>query len=286
VRIVEGIACKTARFGNGVITLLPVARVGGRDNNVVYIDSAKLRPCEFDHSTPRPSPAPSSVRSTPASAATSDLSGARTSTARRPSPSAHAPRSPSHNHLPAGRSRHRSRSGSRPRRSRSRAGSRPRRSRSRSASRTRRPNSHRASRPRRSRSRSATREHRSRSPSSSRHCSSPRAHARSRSPSRSPVRRRLRRGVEPAGESTTPRSPIQVQVLPPINARPFSHALLSAATGLLSASASDAQRRLVCAERPGRSIAAEIGAEVCLRRRGVHPDDAPVQRRGLPRPGV
>ena len=78
------------------------------------------------------------------------------------------------------------------------------------------------------------------------------------------------------------------QVLPPIiSARHFSHALLPTATGLPSASASDALRRLpgTGSERPRRNTAAEIGAEVttsapnrevCLRKSWVPPDDTPL----------
>jgi hypothetical protein len=73
-------------------------------------------------------------------------------------------------------------------------------------------------------------------------------------------------------------------VLPPTSARPFSHALLPTASALLSAIASDAQRRLLCTERRQRAVAdSNIMRLRCPRLHANHP---PLQRRRVRRPGV
>ena len=75
-----------------------------------------------------------------------------------------------------------------------------------------------------------------------------------------------------------------LEVLPPTSARPFSHALLPTASALLSAIASDAQRRLLCTEcRPHAVADSKI---MRLRSRTLPANDAPLQRRRLRRRGV
>ena len=87
---------------------------------------------------------------------------------------------------------------------------------------------------------------------------------------------------EPAHDQHSRGQPLEV--LPPTSARPFSHALLPTASALLSAIASDAQRRLLCTEcRPHAVADSKI---MRLRSRTLPANDAPLQRRRLRRPGV
>jgi hypothetical protein len=75
-----------------------------------------------------------------------------------------------------------------------------------------------------------------------------------------------------------------LEVLPPTSARPFSHALLPTASALLSAIASDAQRRLLCTECRQRAVA--DSTIMRLRSPALPANDAPLQRRRLRRHGV
>ena len=87
---------------------------------------------------------------------------------------------------------------------------------------------------------------------------------------------------EPAHDQHSRGQPLEV--LPPTSARPFSHALLPTASALLSAIASDAQRRLLCTEcRPHAVADSKI---MRLRSRTLPANDAPLQRRRLRRRGV
>ena len=87
---------------------------------------------------------------------------------------------------------------------------------------------------------------------------------------------------EPAHDQHSRGKPLEV--LPPTSARPFSHALLPTASALLSAIASDAQRRLLCTEcRPHAVADSKI---MRLRSRTLPANDAPLQRRRLRRRGV
>ena len=87
---------------------------------------------------------------------------------------------------------------------------------------------------------------------------------------------------EPAHDQHSRGQPLEV--LPPTSARPFSHELLPTASALLSAIASDAQRRLLCTEcRPHAVADSKI---MRLRSRTLPANDAPLQRRRLRRRGV
>ena len=87
---------------------------------------------------------------------------------------------------------------------------------------------------------------------------------------------------EPAHDQHSRGQPLEV--LPPTSARPFSHALLPTASALLSAIASDAQRRLLCTECRQRAVA--DSNIMRLRSPTLPANDAPLQRRRLRRPGV
>ena len=87
---------------------------------------------------------------------------------------------------------------------------------------------------------------------------------------------------EPAHDQHSRGQPLEV--LPTTSARPFSHALLPTASALLSAIASDAQRRLLCTECRPRAVA--DSNIMRLRSLKLPANDAPLQRGRLRRPGV
>ena len=95
--------------------------------------------------------------------------------------------------------------------------------------------------------------------------------------------RRHQENDEPAHNRHSRGQPLEV--LPPTSASPFSHALLPTASALLSAIASDAQRRLLsCAECRQRAVA--DSKIMRLRCPTLHANHPPLQRRRLRRPGV